>query len=191
VEITENPLAKIAEAEPGERDIVRPRNPLFDILETLLLAVVLFFGINYLSARIRVDGSSMEPTLSNQEFVLVNRLAYKIGEPSRGDIIVFSLPDNADKEYIKRVVGLPGDRIEINGRQVIVNGEVQDEPYIAADPIYSGSWTVPDGSLFVLGDNRNNSTDSHVWGPVDSSLAIGKAMLIYWPPEKWGIIDTQ
>jgi signal peptidase I len=186
VEITET-----TSLETPDRDTIRPRNPLFDLLETLLLAVVLFFGINFLSARIRVDGSSMEPTLSNQEFVLVNRLAYQIGQPARGDIIVFSLPNNPEKEYIKRIIGLPGDRIEISGRQVIVNGEVQNETYIADTPIYSGSWTVPEGSLFVLGDNRNNSTDSHVWGPVDMTLAIGKAMFIYWPPKKWGRIDMQ
>lgn len=133
----------------------------------------------------------MEPSFVDKEFVLVNRLAYRFGQPAQGDVIVFSLPNDPNKEYIKRVIGLPGDRVEISGRQVIVNGEVLFEPYIAADPLYTGSWTVPEGSLFVLGDNRNNSTDSHVWGPVDMNHAIGKAMLIYWPPERWGLVDFQ
>ncbi|MFZ6028127.1 MAG: signal peptidase I [Chloroflexota bacterium] len=186
MEIPETPVT--FSSETPQTNIVRPRHPAFDFFETILLAVVLFIGINYISARIRVDGSSMEPTLSDREFVLVNRLVYQIGEPARGDVVVFALPDNPDKEYIKRVIGVPGDRIVIGGREVTVNGDVLQEPYIADDPTYTGSWTVPEGSLFVLGDNRNNSTDSHVWGPVSQEHVVGKAILIYWPPEKWQVV---
>lgn len=175
--------------ETPDRNIVRPRHPAFDLLETLLLAAVLFLGINLLTARIRVDGSSMEPTLSDREFIIVNRLTYRFGEPTRGDVIVFSLSLNANREYIKRVIGLPGDRVNIAGRQVTVNGIELEEPYIADDPTYTGSWTVPDDSLFVLGDNRNNSTDSHIWGSIDMENVIGKAMFIYWPLVEWGRIQ--
>lgn len=187
MEIPDTPVA--IPSETYQTTIVRPRHPAFDFFETILLAVVLFIGINYVSARIRVDGSSMEPTLSDREFVLVNRVAYWLGKPAQGDVVIFALPDAPDKEYIKRVIGVPGDRIVISGRQVTVNGESLDEPYIAADPTYTGSWTVPEGSLFVLGDNRNNSTDSHVWGPVSQAHVVGKALLIYWPPEKWNVVQ--
>lgn len=160
-----------------------------DILETLVLSVILFIGINAVSARIRVDGSSMEPTLRSGEFVIVNKLAYKFSDASRGDIVVFHFPRDPEQEYIKRLIGLPGDQVNISQGKVYVNGQTTDEPYIAAEPAYEGNWVVPEGHLFVLGDNRNNSSDSHNWGTVPQEYVVGKAVFIYWPPEQWGIIE--
>jgi len=162
---------------------------LVDLIETILLAVLLFIGINAVSARIRVDGFSMLPTLQSHQYVLVNRLAYKLGNPQTGDVIVFHYPRDPQQEYIKRVIGLPGDRVQIANGEVRVNGQLIDEPYIAAAPIYQTEWNVPADSLFVLGDNRNNSSDSHNWGPVPIDYVVGKAILVYWPPEDWGSIN--
>lgn len=159
-----------------------------DLLETIILAVVLFFAINAVSARVRVDGSSMVPTLQNGEYVLVNRLAFKNKLPEYGDIIVFVSPQVSDLDLIKRVIGLPGDTIRIYGGEVQVNDQVLDEPYIAAAPIYNGEWRVPAGNLFVLGDNRNDSSDSHAWGLLPIENVIGKAVLIYWPIPEWTLI---
>jgi signal peptidase I len=161
---------------------------LLDVLETLLLSVLLFAGINAVSARIRVEGSSMQPTLYDGEYLIVNRLAYKLGSPAIGDIIVFHPPRDLSEEYIKRVIGLPGDRVVVSRGKVTVNDQPLDEPYIAAPPAYNGSWTVPANSLFVLGDNRNNSSDSHSWGPVQMDEVIGRAVLVYWPPSRWGFV---
>jgi len=160
-----------------------------DVLETIVLSILLFLAINAISARIRVDGFSMEPTLMNGEFVIVNRLAYRIGEPSIGDIIVFHYPKDPEQEFIKRVIGLPGDDVRITAGQVYVNNQVLSEPYIAAPPRYDSEWPVPESSLFVLGDNRNNSSDSHNWGTVPLENVIGKAIIVYWPPSDWGFID--
>ena len=160
-----------------------------DIIETVVLAVVLFLGINAVSARVRVDGSSMIPTLQNGEFVLVNRMAYRLGEPQRGDIIVFRSINETDLDLIKRIIGLPGDHVQIHDGQVTVNGQVLSEPYIAAPPRYTGEWNVPEGYLYVLGDNRNDSSDSHQWGLLPFENVIGKAILIYWPPPEWNLIQ--
>jgi signal peptidase I len=164
-----------------------------DILETLILAVVLYFGINAVSARVRVDGFSMRPTLQDGEYILVNKLAYKTGEPQRGDIIVFIFPINPQEDLIKRVIGLPGETVSVHNGVVSVNGVNLTEPYIASPPAYDGDWVVPEGQLFVLGDNRNDSRDSHQWRFLPLENVIGKAVLIYWPPEEWQIInqDTQ
>ena len=160
-----------------------------DLLETIVLAVVLFFAINAVSARVRVDGSSMLPTLQNGEYVLVNRLAFRNDLPSRGDIIVFVSPQTPELDLIKRVIGLPGDTVKIFNGQVQVNGQTLNEPYIAATPTYNSEWEVPEGNLFVLGDNRNDSSDSHAWGPLPIENVIGKAILIYWPIPEWNLID--
>ena len=162
----------------------------FDLIETLVLAVVLYFGINALSARVRVDGFSMNPTLQDGEYVLVSKVSYKLGEPQHGDIIVFEFPGGQPaQDLIKRIVGLPGDVIEVREKVVYVNGQALTEPYIAAAPLYSGTWQVPDGFLFVLGDNRNDSSDSHAWGMLPIANVIGKAILIYWPPPEWNMIN--
>jgi len=160
-----------------------------DVAETLILSILLFVGINAVSARIRVDGHSMEPSLQSGEFVIVNKLAYKLGSPDIGDVIVFHYPRDPDQEYIKRVIGLPNDSVEISNGSVFVNDELIDEPYIASPPNYQSDADVPENSLFVLGDNRNNSSDSHNWGPVPMEFVIGKALVVYWPPEKWGLIQ--
>ena len=161
-----------------------------DILEVLVLSVLLFLGINAVSARIRVDGFSMEPTMHNGEFVLVNKMAYKLGSPNIGDVIVFRYPRDPAQEYIKRVIGLPGDQIKVLNGLVYVNGKPLSEPYIASKPAYQTEWTVPQDSLFVLGDNRNNSSDSHSWGPLPLENVVGKALVVYWPPTQWGVLQA-
>ena len=160
-----------------------------DIVETLALAVLLFLGINAISARVRVDGTSMRPTLEDGEFVLVNRLAYRFGEVQRGDIIVFHYPQNPRDELIKRVIGLPADEVLVSQGGVSINGVKLDEPYIAAAPDYAGTWRVPADFLFVLGDNRNNSSDSPEWGMLPTQNVIGRALLVYWPPPMWGVLE--
>lgn len=162
---------------------------LLDVVETLILSVILFAAINTVSARIRVDGASMEPTLETGEFVIVNKLAYLYGKPQIGDVIVFHFPRDPEQEYIKRIIGLPGDRVAVRDGQVIVNGQQLEENYIAATPVYEASWDVPSDSLFVLGDNRNNSSDSHSWGPVPLENVVGKAVFVYWPPTEWGLVS--
>ena len=159
-----------------------------DILETLVLAVVLYFGINAVSARVRVDGFSMRPTLQDGEYILVNKLAYKFSAPMRGDIVVFVFPVNPEDDLIKRIIGVPGDTITIQDGVLSVNGVMVDEPYIDAPPAYNGTWQVSEGELFVLGDNRNDSRDSHQWGLLPIENVIGRAVLIYWPPEEWQVI---
>ena len=175
------------EAQPEQKE--NWKRFALDILETIVLAVVLYFGINAVSARVRVDGFSMNPTLQNGEYILVNRLAYKTGQPERGDIIVFSFPADEGQDLIKRVIGLPGETVKIGDGIVIINDQELQEPYIAQDPLYLGEWTVPEGYLYVLGDNRNDSRDSHQWGLLPVENVIGKSVLIYWPPAEWKIIN--
>ena len=177
-----------------------------EILETVGLAVILFLVINVISARVRVEGFSMLPTLDNGEYVLISRLAYKIGEYHRGDIIVFRPPmypdapfwqrlfglpgfDDNYEDYIKRIIGLPGETVRIANGSVYINDVPLKEPYIAAPPDYSNEWAVPEGQLFVLGDNRNNSADSHAWGFLPEANVLGKALVVYWPFAEFKIIQ--
>jgi signal peptidase I len=179
--------------EPPENGVEEPgslRRFLLELLETVLLAAVLFLGINAISARIRVESISMQPTLYEGDFIIVNKLAYRLGTPSRGDVIIFHAPpDPTGEPYIKRVIGLPGDTIEVQGGEVYVNGEPLREPYIKAAPSYQNTYHVPSDSLFVLGDNRNNSSDSHSWGPVPIKDVIGKAELVYLPFNHWQVLN--
>lgn len=162
---------------------------LMEIFQTLLLALILYFLIDAVVARVRVENISMEPTLLPGEFLLVNKLAYRFGDVQHGDIIVFHFPQNPIDDYIKRVIGLPGDTVEITNGTVIIDGQKINEPYIKAPPDYDGVWQVPDGSIFVLGDNRRQSSDSHSWGFVPMENAVGRAILIYWPVQKIRILN--
>ena len=165
------------------------RRAVFELLETLTLAVVLFVVINVATARILVQSISMQPGLKENDMVIVNRLAYKFGQAKRGDIIVFFNPVNPDDvPYIKRVIGLPGETVTINQGQVYINGKRLREPYLSAVTQRGGEWQVPSDSLFVMGDNRNNSSDSRQWGMVSIDSVIGRAEAIYWPPVDWRIL---
>lgn len=152
-----------------------------DTLETILMALVLFLAINAVSSRVRVENISMKPTLQPGYLLVVNKLAYKLGEPKHGDIVVFDYRGEGQEDYIKRIIGLPGDQVVVENGVVSVNGHPLTEPYIAEFPRYSGSWSVPADSYFVLGDNRNNSSDSHQWGYVEKADVIGKAVFVYFP----------
>ena len=159
---------------------------ILDMAETLVLAAVLYLIIQTLTARIKVESTSMLPTLRANDYVVVNKLAYKLSEPKRGDVIVFKYPpDPTQIPYIKRVIGLPGDQVHIAGGRVSINGVLLNEPYIKVSTNQGGDYTVPEGSLFVLGDNRNGSSDSRAWGMVPLGNVIGKAEVVYWPPTHW------
>jgi signal peptidase I len=132
-------------------------------------------------ARVRVQKISMEPTLLSEEILLVNKLAYRFGDIQHGEIITFHYPLDPELDYVKRVIGLQGDRVDVKNGQVYVNSRQLYEPYISAPPEYEGIWDVPEENLFVLGDNRNPSADSHVWGYVPVENVIGKVIAVYWP----------
>ncbi len=161
-----------------------------DMLETILMAVVLFLILNTITSRVRVYNISMQPTLKEGNLLVVNKMAYKLGSPKRGDIIVFHYQGTMNEDYIKRVIGLPGDRVEVSGGVVRINGQVITEPYLADLPNYAGVWTVPEGDLFVLGDNRNHSSDSHDWGFVHQNWVVGKAVVIYWPLDRIRLLTS-
>ena len=154
---------------------------IIETAKTLLLAFLLYFAISMVTDRVRVENISMQPTLYEGQLLVVSKLAYQWGEPMRGDIIVFHHTQQPPEDYIKRIVGLPGDHVEIYDGQVTVNGTTISEPYLADAVAYSGTWDVPAGSLFVLGDNRNRSSDSHAWGFVPLDSVVGRAVLRYWP----------
>src|SRR3954466_7065992 len=172
-----------------------------EIIETLLLAALIFFLVRLVVLNFRVDGASMLPNLDNEEMLLVNRNAYQhvdlngnryypFDPPERGDVIVFDPPTNSDKPYIKRIIGLPGDEITFGDGRVIINGHPLEEDYITERTRCGRTDTcdvvVPPDTVYVLGDNRGNSQDSRVFGTVPVGNIIGKAWLSYWPPEDLG-----
>lgn len=153
---------------------------------------VIYTLVNLASARFIVDGPSMEPNFATGQFVLVSRVNYLIGEPQRGDVVVFKYPNDPREDYIKRVIGTPGDTVEIRDMLVYVNGAQLDEPYINEPCTPSScrdqSWELGADEYFVMGDNRNHSSDSRAFGTVQRDLLIGEALIRYWPPQDWGII---
>lgn len=187
------------------------KSVLRDVVETLVLTVLIFVVVQSIVKNFKVEGSSMEPTLHDGEFLLVDKAVYwSVGEglatriapeialptdgdraylfhpPQRGDIIVFKYPNDTTRDFIKRVIGVPGDTVEIRDGTVYVNDHPLDEPYIMAPPHYQmAARKVPPGEFFVLGDNRNNSSDSHVWGMVPWFDMIGQAWVSYWPLGDW------
>ena len=147
------------------------------------------FIIIFLYQPVKVEGTSMMPSLEDQERIFVNKFVYRLEPIERGDIVVFRYPRDPSKSYIKRVIGMAGDRIRIDGGQVYVNGEALDETYVPAEYTDARSYpeiTVPANSYFVLGDHRSMSNDSRDFGSVDQSFIYGKAVFGYWPMDKLG-----
>lgn len=182
--------------------------PLRDVLETIILALIVFLLAREAVQNFQVEGSSMQPTLHDSEFVLVNKLAYRafdlgpfdvlipgkdngdflFGGPDRGDVIVFRSPFDENRDFVKRVIALPGDVVEVDDGLVRVNGEaLAEDPYISAPPNYSEApLTVPPEHYYVLGDNRNASQDSHIFGPIHRSLLVGEVIFRWFPLDEIG-----
>lgn len=200
-----------------------PKRPsmLREVVETILLAVIIFVAVRAVVLNFKVDGLSMTPSFADGEMLLVNRnayahfdswalvdwlpfvehdeqnIVYPFDPPERGDVIVFTPPaPGEDKPYIKRIVALPGETVEIRDEGVYIDGERLDEPYLEGNPTrcrfsnteYCGPYTVPEGEIFVLGDNRNNSEDSRYFGPVPEENIIGKGWITYWPTDMIGVV---
>ena len=176
--------------EPDFVTVESPTRPgkglLREIIETALLTVIIYVAVNFTTGRFRIESISMLPTFQPGQYVVVDKLSYLLGKPQRGDVIVFQYPLAPDKDYIKRVIGLPGETVSIGGGVVSVNGQPLNEPYIATPPNLGGTWALSPAQYFVMGDNRNNSSDSRSWGPLERKYLIGKAVLVYWPPPGWG-----
>ncbi len=214
-------------APPAPRSIFRPASRLLrELAETVILALVIFLLVRAVVQNFQVVGSSMQPTLQTGWYLLVDKALYWeinlktvhkflpfvepgadptryiFRGPRRGDIIVFRAPDQTpgapERDFIKRVIGLPGDTVQIKDCLVFVNGKPLKETYIAQPPnsVYptppaTGPVTVPKGDLFVLGDNRNNSSDSHQWGMLPKENIIGQAWIIYWPFHHFGLLNNK
>jgi len=163
-----------------------------DLVETLVIAGAIFVVIYaFLFRPYQVNGTSMFPNFQNGEYILTNLINLRFGTPQRGDVIVFIAPPDQEKDYIKRVIGLPGDTIMVKNGNVYLNGQELDESaYLPSDyKTYGGTFladgvqkTVPSGNYFVMGDNRNFSSDSREWGYVPKAKLIGISTLVYWPP---------
>ena len=164
-----------------------------EFAETIVLTLLIYFLVRtFLFENYRVLGHSMDPTLENDQFLVVNKLGYRLQEPERGDIIVLRDPRSDERKLIKRVIGLSEEVLEIKEGQVLINGQPLDEPYVANPGRYTQEATpIPEGMYFVLGDNRNNSSDSHNWGTLAREQVVGKAWVSYWPPRLWGIIPHE
>ena len=178
-----SPEAEVLPAGPAPTPF---KSWLREVIETILLTVVIYVAVNFATGRFRVEGDSMQPTMHPNQYVLIDKLSYRLGSPQRGDVIVFHYPFDPQRDFIKRVIGLPGETVTVAGGVVSINSQPLQEPYIAAPPNYQGSWSLGANQFFVLGDNRNSSSDSHSWGTLDHKYLIGKAVMIYWPPTMWG-----
>ena len=166
-----------------------------EVIETIVLTAIVFLVVNIAVRPYTVDGPSMRPGLETGDRVMVNLLAYDFGSPQRGDVIVLHPPSDPSTVYVKRIIGIPGDRISITANAVIVNGHTLDETYIAPlDPKAPENNSVLPGitlgpnQYFVMGDNRQNSTDSRYFGYVPRANIIGKAEFVFWPlPQLHGV----
>ncbi len=180
---------------PGKARLPRRkrRNDLLEFLVISLVAFALVFGFvrPFVLEAFYIPSESMVPTLEVGDRVFVNKFVYRVTEPERGDIVVFESVDGGDEALIKRVVGLPGDTIAVRSGTLYVNGEPQKEPYLNRQPLdesFYGPILVPPGHVFVMGDNRANSADSRVFGPVPKENIKGEAFLRFWPPQRVGLL---
>jgi signal peptidase I len=183
------PGANVADADP------QPSMTwmlLRELVETVVLSLVIFLLIRQVVQNYRIESHSMEPNFVEGEFILVNKLAFRLGAPERGDVVVFHNPNNTDEDYIKRVIGLPGDTVEVYDQTVFINGKPLQEDFphneIARGTQY-GPQLIEPGQLFVMGDNRPHSSDSREFGPLNQELMVGKAWVRVWPLTKFGAVQ--
>ena len=186
-----------------------------ELIETVILALIIFLALESSIQNFRVEGPSMNPTLANGQHLLVNKLVYlridpqrfwkfipfvdssrsaavfPFHPPNRGDVIIFRFPRDTTRDFVKRVIGVAGDRVEIRGGKLYINGELRDEPYVTYRDYSSMlATTVPPDSYFVMGDNRPASLDSRDWGHVPADNVIGRAWVAYWPFDKLAALGS-
>ena len=204
-------------APPSVRGVVK------ELLETAIFILLVFLIVRGVVQNFKIEGSSMQPNLRTSQYILVNKIVYfhfdmnaplrllpgnadlpqsivyPFHMPRRGEVVVFEYPRDQSKDYIKRVIGLPGETVDIHDGLVYINGTQLEEPYLEgaqtacrpeADACSSGPVTVPPGAVFVMGDNRANSSDSREWDALPLDRVIGKAWLSYWPRSDWGVIPS-
>jgi signal peptidase I len=185
-QVPENDEARSA-AGPAKR-----KSSVHSWMRDLIVSVaVSTFIIIFLYQPVRVEGTSMLPMLEDQDRLFINKLAYRVGEIQRGDVVVFLYPNDHQKSYIKRVIALPGDKLRIDHGHVFVNDKELTEKYVPPrfeDDRSLSDTIVPEHSYFVMGDHRSISSDSRDFGPVDRDLIYGKAAFVYWPMEQVGVV---
>ena len=199
---------------------MRVRGVVRELVETALFILLVFFIVRGIVQNFKIEGSSMEPTLHTGQYILVNKLVYfhfdlnaplrlfpgqeelsqrviyPFHQPRRGEIVVFEYPRDVSKDYIKRLIGIPGDTLEVRDGKVFVNGAELEQPYlqgaatycVAGYPCQSGPVQVPPGEVFVMGDNRANSSDSREWNALPLDRVVGQAWVIYYPVADWGMV---
>lgn len=169
-----------------------------DFLETSVVGLSIFVvAYLFLVQPHEIKGSSMEPSFHNGEYILTDKISYKMRSPERGEVIIFKAPRNPDVDYIKRIIGLPGERVKVQNGTVYVNDQAVKETYLQdLTSLFPGSMmqegveiSIPDGSYFVLGDNRPHSSDSREFGPIQANLIIGRAVIRYWPFPQFAVLS--
>jgi signal peptidase I len=201
-------------SEPEQPTPTQPKRDsalgiVWEMVQVLVLALLMVMLIRNFVQNYRIDGISMEPNFHDGQFLIVNRWAYCPGihaeipivntqiwnktwcarQPQRGDVVIFEYPKDISRDFIKRVVGLPGETVEIRQGKIYINGQLMAEPFGPNPGSYSAPpVTVGPDDVFVMGDNRNNSSDSHIWGPLPQKLIIGRALASYWPPRYWSLV---
>ncbi len=189
VQLVHGPPTAEPESEQGDEE--SGWSILRELVETIVLSLLIFLLIRGVVQNYRIESLSMQPNFYEGQFILVNKLAYRLGQPERGDVVVFHNPNNPSEDYIKRIIGLPGDTLEVRDQQIILNGQPLDEPY-ATNPIAAfdqfGPTVVEPDHIFVMGDNRPNSSDSRRIGAIDEELIVGRAWVRVWPVQEWEVI---
>jgi signal peptidase I len=185
-----SPLRPRGSTAPGSKSAMAAISWLRDLTVSVLIAVVV---ILFLYQPVRVEGTSMMPALVDQERIFINKFAYRFGisDIQRGDTVVFWFPGDPSKSFIKRVIGIPGDRVQVTDGQVSVNERPLDEPYVPEayrDHVSTPPRVVPPGEYYVLGDHRSSSNDSRMWGTVARHYIYGKAAFVYWPLDRMGLL---
>jgi len=164
------------------------RSTIWEILGTILIALVIFGLVQLTLEGREIQYRCMEPNLKEDQHILINKAAYFFHSPQRGDVIIFRYPRDREQIYVKRIIAIPGDTIEIKDGIVYINGSPCEEPYVSSDTEGGlPKQTIPPDRYFVMGDNRNGSWDSRYWGTVPRGDIIGKTWLCYWPPGEWGL----
>jgi signal peptidase I len=194
--MSEKPYYQDQQFETSERErrtVPKKGGGVVEYLVILLISFALVFGFvrPFVMEAFWIPSGSMIPTLQINDRVLVNKFIYRFTEPERGDIVVFESVEDSDQDLIKRVVGLPGDEIAVRSGKLFVNGEPQKEPYVnekLPDVSFFAKTTVPKNHVFVMGDNRGNSQDSRVFGPLPEEKIEGEAFLRFWPPGRIGLL---